>query len=52
MCSTLNSCFSSRQSSMASFARHVEPLERLVGLDDLLHLGFDAREVFLGERMF
>ena len=35
MCSTLNSCFSSRQSAIASSRGIVEPLERLVGLDDL-----------------
>ena len=30
--------------------RHLHPLERLVFLDDLLHLGFDHRQVFVGDR--
>ena len=32
-------------------ARHFEALETLVRLDDLLHLGFDPREVFIRERV-
>ena len=27
-------------------ARHFDPLERLIEVDDLLHLGFDRRKVF------
>ena len=28
--------------------RHIKPLEACVSFDDLLHLGFNAREVFFG----
>ena len=31
-------------------ARHLDPLKRLVGLDDLLHLSLDQRQIVVGDR--
>ena len=49
MCSTLSGCARSRQICERLVARHLEPLERLVGLDDLGHLGLDGGKVLLAE---
>ena len=51
MCSTLNFWPELLADLQRLGPRHFEPLERLVGLDDLLHLGFDRRKVFLRERL-
>ena len=47
MCSTLYFCSRPSQISSASARGDFDPLERLVEVDDLLHLGFDRRKILL-----
>ena len=51
MCSTLYDLLQVAADLQGLVARLLDSLERLIQLDDLLHLGFDGREILLRERL-